>query len=171
MTASALPQMNVQNLTATIVHYLTFGSFPASDTLGRPLFAYGQFIHDQCERRAHYEAGRFVLAWGDEAHRQGYCLYKMGCKARRPTPTARPPVSTMGRAGRSRSDTAAWLHDAAVLGPDESVLPATADHARRGERRDRRPGRLGGRGHRGRTLGRARRSELRPHEAEGQWAH
>jgi len=72
--------MNVQNLTATIVHYLTFGSFPATDTLGRPLFAYGQLIHDQCERRAHYESGRFVTAWGDEGHRQGYCLYKMGCK-------------------------------------------------------------------------------------------
>ena len=72
--------MNVQNLTATIVHYLTFGSFPATDTLGRPLFAYGQLIHDQCERRAHFEAGRFVMAWGDEGARKGYCLYKMGCK-------------------------------------------------------------------------------------------
>jgi hydrogenase small subunit len=72
--------MNVQNLTATIVHYLTFGTFPATDTLGRPLFAYGQLIHDQCERRAHFEAGRFVIAWGDEGARKGYCLYKMGCK-------------------------------------------------------------------------------------------
>ena len=72
--------MNVQNLTATIVHFLTFGEWPAVDTLGRPLFAYGQLIHDQCERRAHYESGRFVLDWGDEGHREGYCLYKMGCK-------------------------------------------------------------------------------------------
>jgi hydrogenase small subunit len=72
--------MNVQNLTATIVHYLTFGEFPATDSAGRPLFAYGQLIHDQCERRAHFEAGEFVTAWGDEAHRQGWCLYKMGCK-------------------------------------------------------------------------------------------
>jgi hydrogenase small subunit len=72
--------MNVQNLTATIVHFLTFGSLPPTDSLGRPLFAYGQLIHDQCERRAHFESGRFVLAWGDEGHRKGYCLYKMGCK-------------------------------------------------------------------------------------------
>jgi hydrogenase small subunit len=72
--------MNVQNLTATIVHFLTFGSFPATDTLGRPLFAYGQLIHDQCERRAHFESGRFVTAWGDAGHRDGWCLYKMGCK-------------------------------------------------------------------------------------------
>ncbi|MEO8463563.1 MAG: hydrogenase small subunit [Chloroflexota bacterium] len=72
--------MNVQNLTATIVHYLTFGSFPATDPMGRPLFAYGELIHDQCERRAHYESGRFVMAWGDQGHRDGWCLYKMGCK-------------------------------------------------------------------------------------------
>jgi hydrogenase small subunit len=72
--------MNVQNLTATIVHYLTFGSFPATDSLGRPYFAYGQLLHDQCERRAHFDAGEYVLAWGDEGHRKGWCLYKMGCK-------------------------------------------------------------------------------------------
>ncbi len=72
--------MNVQNLTATIVHYLTFKQWPATDTLGRPLFAYGQLIHDQCERRAHFERGEYVLAWGDEASRKGWCLYKMGCK-------------------------------------------------------------------------------------------
>ncbi|MEX1173307.1 MAG: hydrogenase small subunit [Chloroflexota bacterium] len=72
--------MNVQNLTATIVHYLTFKTLPATDSLGRPLFAYGQLIHDQCERRAHFERGEFVTAWGDAASRQGWCLYKMGCK-------------------------------------------------------------------------------------------
>jgi hydrogenase small subunit len=72
--------MNVQNLTATIVQYLTFGAWPATDSLGRPLFAYGQLNHDQCERRAHFDAGEYVLAWGDEGHRLGWCLYKMGCK-------------------------------------------------------------------------------------------
>lgn len=72
--------MNVQNLTATIVHYLTFGTWPAVDVRGRPLFAYGQLIHDQCERRAHFEHGEFVRAWGDEGHRKGWCLYRMGCK-------------------------------------------------------------------------------------------
>lgn len=72
--------MNVQNLTATIVHFLTFKEWPATDWLGRPLFAYGQLIHDQCERRAHFEGGEYALAWGDEASRNGWCLYKMGCK-------------------------------------------------------------------------------------------
>jgi hydrogenase small subunit len=72
--------MNVQNLTATIVHYLTFKEFPAIDSYGRPYFAYGQLLHDQCERRAHFEQGEYVQAWGDEGHRKGWCLYKMGCK-------------------------------------------------------------------------------------------
>ena len=72
--------MNVENLTATIIHYLTFGSFPAVDSLRRPLFAYGKRIHDNCERRAHFDAGQFVRTWGDEGHRNGWCLYEMGCK-------------------------------------------------------------------------------------------
>lgn len=72
--------MNVQNLTAVIVHYLTFNTLPATDQEGRPLFAYGSRIHDDCERRAHFDAGQFVEEWGDEAHRKGWCLYKMGCK-------------------------------------------------------------------------------------------
>jgi hydrogenase small subunit len=71
---------NVDNLTATVVHYLTFKSLPAMDDLGRPLFAYGRRIHDNCERRAHFDRNEFVRAWGDEGHRNGWCLYQMGCK-------------------------------------------------------------------------------------------
>src|SRR5690606_5602005 len=52
--------MNVVNLTATVVHYLTFGSLPAMDDLHRPLFAYGALIHDNCERRGHFDKGEFV---------------------------------------------------------------------------------------------------------------
>ena len=71
---------NVENLTALVVHYLTFKQWPALDRYRRPLFAYGKAIHDNCERRAHYDAGQYVEAWGDAGHRAGYCLYKMGCK-------------------------------------------------------------------------------------------
>ncbi|MDY0300430.1 MAG: hydrogenase small subunit [Trichlorobacter sp.] len=71
---------NAENITAVVVHYLTFGKLPAMDSRGRPLFAYGKRIHDNCERRAHFDAGQFVEMWGDDAHRKGYCLYKMGCK-------------------------------------------------------------------------------------------
>ncbi|MEI7643461.1 MAG: hydrogenase small subunit [Chloroflexales bacterium] len=72
--------MNVTNLTAVLAHFLTFKDLPALDQEGRPLFAYGQLIHNNCERRGHFDAGRFVETWGDESHRMGYCLYKMGCK-------------------------------------------------------------------------------------------
>lgn len=71
---------NPVNTAAVLVHYLTFGELPPLDPYNRPLFAYGRIIHDQCERRAHYDAGRFVEEWGDEGHRRGWCLYKMGCK-------------------------------------------------------------------------------------------
>lgn len=71
---------NVADTAAVIVHYLTFHDMPALDQYNRPLFAYGHTIHDQCERRAHYDAGRFVEEWGDEGSRKGWCLYKMGCK-------------------------------------------------------------------------------------------
>jgi hydrogenase small subunit len=72
--------LNVENLTACIVHYLTFGRLPQTDKYGRPLFAYGKRIHDNCERRGHFDAGQFVRQWGDEGHRKGWCLYEMGCK-------------------------------------------------------------------------------------------
>jgi len=72
--------MNADNLTGTLVHFLTFGALPPRDHLDRPLFAYGERIHDSCERRAHFDAGQFVQEWGDEAHRKGWCLYRMGCK-------------------------------------------------------------------------------------------
>ena len=36
--------------------------------------------HDNCERRAHFDAGQYVERFGDAGHRIGYCLYKMGCK-------------------------------------------------------------------------------------------
>jgi hydrogenase small subunit len=71
---------NAENLTALIVYYLTFKRLPPLDRYRRPLFAYGKSIHDNCERRAHYDAGQYVEAWGDPGHRAGYCLYKMGCK-------------------------------------------------------------------------------------------
>ena len=76
---SACPA-NAENITALLVYYMTLKRWPPLDQYRRPLFAYGKTIHDNCERRAHFDAGQYVEAWGDEAHRNGYCLYKMGCK-------------------------------------------------------------------------------------------
>lgn len=71
---------NPYNFLSTVVHFLTFGKLPDLDAKGRPLFAYGRLIHENCERRAHFDAGRFAKQFGDEGHRQGWCLYKLGCK-------------------------------------------------------------------------------------------
>jgi hydrogenase small subunit len=72
--------VNAENLTALITYFLTFNRWPAVDRYSRPLFAYGKSIHDACERRAHFDAGQYVERWGDQGHRDGFCLYKMGCK-------------------------------------------------------------------------------------------
>lgn len=67
-------------VTATVVHFLTFGRLPDVDAEGRPQFAYGARIHDQCPRRANFDAGQFVGVFDDEAARKGWCLYQVGCK-------------------------------------------------------------------------------------------
>ena len=67
-------------LVATIVDLLLTNRIPALDSFGRPKIFYGQTIHDQCERRAHFEAGRFVERFGSNEEELGYCLYKVGCK-------------------------------------------------------------------------------------------
>lgn len=71
---------NPYNFLSTVVHYLTYGKLPELDAKGRPKFAYGRLIHENCERRAHFDAGRFALQFGDAGHRQGWCLYRLGCK-------------------------------------------------------------------------------------------
>ncbi|MBI5379658.1 MAG: hydrogenase small subunit [Nitrospirae bacterium] len=72
--------VNEAILVATIVDFLLTGKVPERDRFGRPKIFYGQTIHDQCERRAHFEAGRFVERFGSKEEELGYCLYKMGCK-------------------------------------------------------------------------------------------
>ena len=70
---------NPINVIGTIVHFLLLGKLPELDTLGRPLFAYGQTIHDQCPRRAHFEEGNFVKVFGDEGTMKEWCLFEVGC--------------------------------------------------------------------------------------------
>jgi hydrogenase small subunit len=71
---------NPYNFLGTVLQYVTFGTLPALDDLGRPRFAYGRTIHEDCPRRPHFDAGQFAETFGDENHRNGYCLYKLGCK-------------------------------------------------------------------------------------------
>jgi hydrogenase small subunit len=90
---------NPYNFLSTVVHFLTFGKLPEVDHLGRPKFAYSRLIHDNCERRAHFDAGRFAMEFGDEGHRKGYCLYKLGCKG--PETYANCPSILFGDVGNA----------------------------------------------------------------------
>jgi hydrogenase small subunit len=71
---------NPYNFLSTVLYFLTFKKLPELDDQARPKFAYGRIIHENCERRPHFDAGRFAVQFGDEGHRKGYCLYKLGCK-------------------------------------------------------------------------------------------
>jgi hydrogenase small subunit len=67
-------------ITGVLAHFLTFGTIPELDALGRPAAFFGQNIHDRCYRRPFYERGQFAETFDDEGARKGWCLYKLGCK-------------------------------------------------------------------------------------------
>ncbi|MGR5280599.1 hydrogenase small subunit [Photobacterium damselae] len=71
---------NPANITGTLMYYIMFGRLPALDIFNRPKWAYGARVHDNCERRGHFDAGEFVLEFGDDNAKSGFCLFKMGCK-------------------------------------------------------------------------------------------
>lgn len=69
-----------KNIVGNVLQFLLFKQAPALDVYNRPKWAYGLRIHDLCERRGHFDAGEFVEHFGDEGAKNGYCLYKVGCK-------------------------------------------------------------------------------------------
>jgi hydrogenase small subunit len=88
---------NVYNFLSTVLYLVTFGKAPDLDDKNRPKFAYGRLIHENCERRPHFDAGRFALEFGDQGHREGWCLYKLGCKG--PETYANCPAILFGDVG------------------------------------------------------------------------
>jgi len=77
--------------TGTVAQFLVFGTLPELDDLNRPKTFYGTTIHDRCQRRPFYDAGKFAMSFDDEGARQGWCLYKLGCKG----PTTYNACATM----------------------------------------------------------------------------
>jgi len=88
---------NPYNFLSTVLYFLTLKKLPELDDQGRPKFAYGRLIHENCERRPHFDAGRFAVQFGDEGHRKGYCLYKLGCKG--PETFANCPIQQFNDVG------------------------------------------------------------------------
>jgi hydrogenase small subunit len=61
----------------TVASILLFG-LPGPDQLddfGRPLAYYGKLIHENCQRRAYFDEGKFAKKHGDPG-----CLFELGCK-------------------------------------------------------------------------------------------
>jgi len=67
-------------ITGVLTHFLTFGSIPELDHIGRPTAFYGKSIHDRCYRRPFYDKGLFAETFDDEGAKKGWCLFKLGCK-------------------------------------------------------------------------------------------
>lgn len=79
-------------MTSVLAQFLTFGLDSIEvDELGRPKAFYGETIHDRCYRRPFYDKGLFAEGFDDEGARQGWCLYKLGCKG----PTTKSVCATV----------------------------------------------------------------------------
>ena len=50
------------------------------NSFNMPASLFDQTIHDNCERRGHFENGEFVYEFGSEEEALGYCLYPVGCR-------------------------------------------------------------------------------------------
>lgn len=71
---------NPYTMLGVVLQYAADGTLPETDEQRRPKFAFDRDIHEHCPRRAHFDAGNFVKQYGDDGHREGWCLYEMGCK-------------------------------------------------------------------------------------------
>ena len=72
---------NPYNFLGTALQYATFGTLPELDELARPKWAYGRHRSTRhCRTAAAFRRRTFRSRFGDEGHRKGYCLYKLGCK-------------------------------------------------------------------------------------------
>lgn len=68
------------NICTTLLYLTLMGEAPELDSYSRPLWSHGKTVHDLCERKGAFGAGEFVEEFGDEGSKEGYCLYKVGCR-------------------------------------------------------------------------------------------
>ena len=67
-------------MAGVIMHVVAFGRIPELDRIGRPKAFYAKRVHDSCYRRPYYDAGLFAESFDDQNAKDGYCLYKVGCR-------------------------------------------------------------------------------------------
>ena len=71
---------NPEWLVACLVSVVMLGKLPELDAFGKPKEVFSQTVHDNCERRGHFENGEFVYEYGSPEEAMGYCLYPLGCR-------------------------------------------------------------------------------------------
>ena len=74
---------NPEWLVAVLADVVLLGLAPSELDLtseGKPAGIFGQTVHDNCERRGHFENGEFVYEFGSKEEALGYCLYPLGCR-------------------------------------------------------------------------------------------
>jgi hydrogenase small subunit len=68
------------HLVGTILYVLVTGKIPELDSKGRPAMYFGEVtMHDNCRRRAHFDAGEFLKDWNDPKQKN-WCMLEKGCK-------------------------------------------------------------------------------------------
>ena len=82
--------VNPEWVVSVVVDDLLLGKLPECDAKGMPKLIFGESVHDNCNRRGHFENGEFVYKFGSEEEAKGYCLYPLGCKG--PTTYVNCPI-------------------------------------------------------------------------------
>ena len=71
---------NPEWLVSVLVDVVMMGKLPVLNAENKPAGIFNQTIHDNCERRGHFENGEFVYEFGSKEEALGYCLYPLGCR-------------------------------------------------------------------------------------------
>lgn len=71
---------NPEWLVAMLVDVVLLKKMPELNGENKPSLIFDQTIHDNCQRRGHFENGEFVYEFGSEEEKKGYCLYPVGCR-------------------------------------------------------------------------------------------
>lgn len=72
--------VNPEWLVSVLVEVVLMNELPELNKDNKPAAIFDQTVHDNCERRGHFENGEFVYQFGSEEEALGYCLYPLGCK-------------------------------------------------------------------------------------------
>ena len=71
---------NPEWLVAVLVDVVLLQTIPELNKQGKPALIFDQTVHDNCQRRGHFENGEFVYKFGSPEEAKGYCLYPLGCR-------------------------------------------------------------------------------------------